>query len=56
MCTQQQGQVNWLMSVSADPKLPSSFCPPDVNWYTPIDLDLVLEAQNRDPTVSRIID
>ena len=46
---QQQGQVNWFMSVSADPKLPTSFCPPDVNCYTPIDLDLICEAQNHDP-------
>ena len=55
VCAQQQGQVNWLMSVSADPKLPNSFCLPDVNFYTPIDLDLIHEAQNRDPTISRII-
>ena len=54
VCTQQQGQVNWLMSVSADPKLPNSFCPPDVNCYTPIDLDLIRDAQNRDPTISMI--
>ena len=55
VCAQQQGQVNWLMSVSADPKLPNSFCPPDINCYTPIDLDLIREAQNHDPTISRII-
>ena len=55
VCAQQQGQVNWLMSVSADPQLPNSFCPPDVNCYIPIDLDLIREAQNRDPTISRII-
>ena len=54
VCAQQQGQVNWLMSVSADPKLPNSFCPPDINCYTPIDLDSIREAQNRDPTISRI--
>ena len=55
MCAQQQGQVSWLMSVSADPALPSSFCPPDVNCSSPIDLDIICEAQNRDPSISRII-
>ena len=39
------------MSVSADPKLSNSFCPPDINCYTPIDLDLIREAQNRDPII-----
>ena len=52
VCAQQQGQVNWLMSVSADPKLPNSFCPPDINCYTSINLDLLREAQNRDPSIS----
>ena len=43
------------MSVSADPKWPNSFFPPDVNCYTNINLDLIHEAQNCDPTISRII-
>ena len=50
-----EGQENWLVSISADPKLPCSFCLPDVNCYTSIDLDLIHEAQNRDPRISRII-
>ena len=42
---QQNGKINSLMSISADPKLPNSFYPPNTNGHTPIDLSLIQEAQ-----------
>ena len=52
---QQKGKINWLMSTSADPKLPNSFYPPNANGHTPIDLSLIHEAQTIDPAIHRVI-
>ena len=52
---QQNEKINWLMSISADPKLPNSFYPPNTNGRTPIDLSLIHEAQRSDPAIRRVI-
>ena len=52
---QQNGKINWLMSISADPKLPNSFYPSNANGHTPIDLSLIHEAQTSDPAACRVI-
>ena len=42
------------MFISAAPKLPSSFYPPNTNGHTPIDLSLIQEAQTSDPAIRRV--
>ena len=52
---QQNRKINWLMSISADPKLPNSFYPPNANGHTPIDLSLIHKAQTSDLAIHRVI-